>query len=104
MDSKSHGIEATPTGVIIKVYVAPRSSSNRVTGIHNGAIKIALTAPPVEGAANKALVEFLAKILEVPKSSVQIAAGESSRNKVVRVVGISLEAALRRLAVSEVYE
>lgn len=96
-DTASHGIEATSTGVTIKVHVAPRASSNKVVGAHNGAIKVALIAPPVEGAANKALIEFLAKMLGVPKGSVQLASGETSRNKVVRVSGITAEAALQKL-------
>ena len=103
-DDRSYSIEATPIGITVKVYVAPRAASNKVVGVHNGAIKIARTAPPVDGAANKALVEFLAKVLDVPKASVQMASGESSRNKVIRVTGISLEAALQRLAVSEDHE
>jgi uncharacterized protein (TIGR00251 family) len=90
---------ATGTGVNIRVYVAPRASANKVLGLHNGALKIALTAPPVEGAANKALVEFLAKVLGVPRSAVALLAGESSRNKVVSVAGIGLEDALQRLGI-----
>jgi uncharacterized protein len=71
---------------------------NKVVGVHNGALKVALTAPPVEGAANKALLEFLAKLLGAPKSSVVLISGEGSRNKIVRVEGISAEDALRKLS------
>lgn len=99
-DTDSYGIEATSTGVTIKIYVSPRASSNKVVGAHNGAIKVSLTAPPVEGAANKALIEFLAKTLSVPKGSVQLMSGETSRNKVVRVSGITAEAALQKLLAS----
>ena len=90
-------MESTPTGVLIRIYVAPRSSSNRIVGLYNGELKIALTAPPVEGAANKALVEFLAKGLAVPKGSVALVSGESSRHKVVRLSGITAEAAQKKL-------
>ncbi|MGA7731767.1 MAG: DUF167 domain-containing protein [Chloroflexia bacterium] len=90
---------AAGTGVSIRVYVAPRASANKVLGLHNGALKIALTAPPVEGAANKALVEFLAKVLGVPRSAVALLAGESSRHKVVSVAGVALDDALRRLGI-----
>src|SRR5947209_5989842 len=62
-------IEPTSAGINIRVYVAPRASANKVVGVHNGAIKISLTAPPVDGAANKALLEFLAGVLGVPRSS-----------------------------------
>ncbi len=90
-------VQPTPGGVTIKVFVAPRSSANQVMGEHNGAVKIALTAPPVEGAANKALVEFLAKLLGVPRSSLSIVSGETSRQKMVKVLGVSSEQAVQML-------
>jgi uncharacterized protein len=96
-DPDSYGIATIPTGVTISVYVAPRSSSNKVVGVHNGAVKIALTAPPVEGAANKALVEFIARVLNVPRASVSLVSGEGSRRKLVRVNGIGAEATLQKL-------
>ncbi len=92
-------IEPTSTGVVLRVFVAPRSSSNKVLGLHDGMMKVALTAPPVEGAANKALVAFLAKMLGVSKSSVMLVAGETSRKKIVSVEGIGREEAIRRLGV-----
>lgn len=95
------GIDAIPGGITVSVYVAPRASVNKVAGAHDGAVKIALTAPPVEGAANKALVEFLAKALGVPKGSVSLMSGETSRRKVVRVMGIGAEAAVRKLGLSD---
>ena len=85
------GIEPAPGGITLRIYVAPRASANKVVGLHNGAVKIALTAPPVEGAANKALVEFLAKALGVSKGSISIQSGETSRSKVVRVEGIDAD-------------
>jgi uncharacterized protein (TIGR00251 family) len=97
LDTGSFGIESTPTGITIHVYVAPRSSANKVVGVHNGALKVALTAPPVEGAANKALVEFFAKTLDVPKSAVKLVSGETSRHKVISVVGVEAQASLKRL-------
>lgn len=100
-DTASYGIEDTSTGVTIKIYVAPRSSNNKIVGVHNGAIKVALTAPPVEGAANKSLVEFLARVLEVPKGAVHIASGDASRHKVIKVTGIGPQAALKKLALND---
>ncbi|MEA2575510.1 MAG: uncharacterized protein QOH93_2808 [Chloroflexia bacterium] len=96
--STSH-VQLTPGGVTIRVFVTPRSSANKVMGEHNGAVKVALTAAPVEGAANKALVEFLAKVLGVPRSSVSLISGETSRQKTVKVLGLSVEEALERLSV-----
>lgn len=92
-------IESISAGVLIRVYVAPRSSANKVIGEHNGALKVALTAPPVEGAANKALVEFLAKLLGVARSGVVLVSGETSRNKTVRVDGMSAEEVANRLGI-----
>jgi uncharacterized protein (TIGR00251 family) len=96
-DTEAYGIEATATGVLINIYVAPRASSNKVVGAHNRELKIALTAPPVEGAANKALVEFVAKTLDVPKGSVSLVSGQASRHKVLRVQGIEAQAVLQRV-------
>ncbi|MDQ3928600.1 MAG: DUF167 domain-containing protein [Chloroflexota bacterium] len=90
-------VQPIPGGATIKVFVAPRSSANKVMGEHNGAIKIALTAPPVEGAANKALVEFLAKLLGMPRSAMSLVLGETSRQKMVKVLGVSLERAVQML-------
>lgn len=101
LDTTAYGIEATATGITINIYVAPRSSANKVVGVHNGAIKVALTAPPVDGAANKGLIEFLAKVLGVPKGAVRITAGETSRNKMVAVMGVGAQTALKKLALSD---
>ena len=98
LDAASYGIEATASGVTIKIFVVPRSSVNKVVGVHNGAIKVSLTAPPVDGAANKVLVEFMAKALEVPRGAVRITSGETSRHKLVAVAGIDAQATLKKLA------
>ena len=79
------------------VKVQPRARKNAISGEVGDALKLSLTAPPVEGRANQACVEFLAKLLKVPRSSVTIASGQSSRNKVIRVAGLSPEEVRRRL-------
>jgi uncharacterized protein (TIGR00251 family) len=81
-------IRDTPTGATFQVKVHPRAKKNAITGQVGEALKLALTAPPVEGRANQACVEFLAEVLNVPRSSVTIAAGENSRNKLIRVHGL----------------
>jgi uncharacterized protein len=96
-DPEAYGIESIPGGIAISLYVTPRASINKVVGAHDGAVKVALAAPPVEGAANKALVEFLARALDVPRSSVSLVSGHTSRRKVVRVLGIEAQEALRKL-------
>jgi uncharacterized protein len=68
-------------GVEIKVFVQPRASRNRIVGLLGDELKISLTAPPVDGAANKACCDFFAKLCGRPKSSVLIMSGDSSRHK-----------------------
>ncbi|MBL8264756.1 DUF167 domain-containing protein [Steroidobacter sp.] len=75
----------------ISVYVQPRASKTAVAGMHDGCVKIRLAAPPVDGAANAALVEFVAAQLGIAKSKVRVASGLSSRRKVVEVEGVSTE-------------
>ena len=75
--------------VRLDIYVQPRASSTEVVGEHDGAIKIRLAAPPVDGAANSALIEFVAKRLGVAKSSVRIVGGETSRRTVIEMDGVS---------------
>jgi hypothetical protein len=81
-------IHDTPAGATFQVKVHPRARKNAVTGVLDKALKLALTAPPIEGRANEACIEFIAKLLNVPRSSVTIAAGESSRQKLIRVAGV----------------
>lgn len=90
-------LRSTADGVRVSVRVAPRASRDAIVGVHDGALKVALTAPPVEGAANEALVRLLAKALGVPKGAVRLVQGERSRDKVLEIVGVE-EAAVRALA------
>jgi uncharacterized protein len=85
--ASSIGLEDHPEGVVFRVYVQPRASKNEVVGPHNGALKVKLTAPPVGGAANKMCIAIFAKALGVPKSAVEIIAGQTSRSKTVLVRG-----------------
>jgi len=84
-------------GVVFKVRVQPRSSKNQIAGLFDDSLKVRLTAPPVEGEANEACCAFLAKVLAVPRFRVEIAAGQSSRNKLVSVEGVSSEQVLKAL-------
>ena len=83
--------------VTFGVRVQPRAKRDAILGVHDGALKVALTAPPVEGAANEALVSLLAGALGVPRRDVTILRGTASRSKTLRVVGTS-SAAVRALA------
>jgi hypothetical protein len=82
-------IREQDSAITFEVRVAPRASRNRVVGIQDGALKVALTAPPVDGAANEALKKLLAKALGVAKSDVEILRGDRARIKVLRVHGVS---------------
>ena len=86
-----------PLYVALSCYVQPKSSRCSIIGVHDGMLKIALTAPPVEGEANKMLLKCMASWLGVSKSMCSIAQGDSSRRKVVRVAGISAEEVKKRL-------
>jgi len=76
-------------GVLLMVRVQPRAAKNQLAGELNGALKIRLAAPPVDGAANRCCCEFLASLLGVAKTRVNIAHGHAGRNKTVRVGGIT---------------
>jgi uncharacterized protein (TIGR00251 family) len=85
-------LTVVPRGSVVRfsVRVQPRASRSAIEGVHAGALKVRLTAPPVDGAANEALVELLADRLGVPKRAVVIVGGASSRTKVVEVDGVDV--------------
>ncbi|MEN6325060.1 MAG: DUF167 domain-containing protein [Syntrophomonas sp.] len=80
-----------------EVKVQPRSSRNQIIGEQEGALKIKLTAPPVDGEANQALVAFLSQVFGVAKRDVQIVKGESSRNKSVSINGLKSQVFLEKI-------
>src|SRR5438309_5632040 len=90
-------IRDTPAGATFSIRVHPRAKKNAIAGQVGDALKVALAAPPVEGKANEACINFFAKLLQVPRSSVTIAAGHTSRNKVIRVIGLSVTEIEKRL-------
>jgi uncharacterized protein (TIGR00251 family) len=71
------------------VRVVPRTSNSEIVGEHDGALKIRLASPPVDGAANAELIKILSKKLDVPKSEVEIISGQTSKQKQVRINGIN---------------
>jgi uncharacterized protein (TIGR00251 family) len=90
-------INNSPSGTTFAVKVHPRAKKNAITGEVGDALKLALTAPPVDDKANGACIDFFAKLLEVPRSSVTIAAGQNGRNKVIRVFGVTAREVRERL-------
>ena len=85
-------------GVIFAVRVQPRASKSGVAGELDGALKIRLAAPPVDGEANEELIRVLAKLFNAPRQQVALLSGLTSKNKLVRVSGISAEEVERVLA------
>ena len=91
-------LHETAKGISFAVKVQPRARRNAITGVMGDALKLALTAPPVEGRANEAVIEFFAQLFQIPRASVTIASGETSRNKVIRIAGLGRAAVEQRLA------
>jgi len=83
-------LREAPGGVILEILVQPRASRTRVVGEHDGRLKVQLAAPPVDGEANAALVDFLASELGARRSDVTIERGDTGRRKTVRVAGLTV--------------
>ena len=97
-------VRETAQGAQFALRVQPRSSRNAIAGIvslgtQGDAVKLAITTPPVDGKANQAVIEFLAGLFRVPKSSIAIVSGETGRNKVIAVRGLSAEQVREKLGV-----
>ena len=84
-------IESTSTGVILSVYLQPRASKTEFVGVHGGALKFRVAAPPVDGKANHALCHYLAKLFALPQSAVSVYSGQASRNKRIQMIGVAEE-------------
>lgn len=97
-------IRESAGAVTFAVKVHPRAKKNAITGEVGDALKLVLNAPPVDGKANDACIRFLAEILRVPRSSVTIAAGETNRNKLIRVAGMNAAQVEERLRAAELLE
>ncbi|MGC2370324.1 MAG: DUF167 domain-containing protein [Candidatus Sulfotelmatobacter sp.] len=84
-------IQESSGSVTFAVKIHPRARKNAITGELGNALKVSLTSPPLNGRANEACVDFFAKLLKVPRTSVTIASGHTGRAKVIRVAGLSAE-------------
>lgn len=78
----------TEDGIILPVRIQPRASKDEIVGEYNGALKIKLTSPPVEGEANRCCIEFLSKRLKIAKSHLEIIKGEKSKDKLIKIIGL----------------
>ena len=90
-------VRETAAGITFTVKVHPRARKNAITGELGDALKVSLTSPPVEGRANEACIEFFANLLNVPRSSVTIASGQTGRRKVIRVTGLTADEVRKRI-------
>jgi uncharacterized protein (TIGR00251 family) len=84
-------LSAKDGGVSFAVRVQPRASKSEVAGELDGALKVRLAAPPVDGEANEELIRFLARLFDTPRRQIAIISGQTSKNKLVRISGISVE-------------
>ncbi len=96
--SDALAIRAHAGGVRVAVRVQPRASREEIRGVRNGVLEVALSAPPVDGRANAALIALLAERLQVPRRAVSLVRGETGRDKLVAIEGIAVEDALARLS------
>jgi uncharacterized protein (TIGR00251 family) len=90
-------IHESSGSVTFAVKIHPRAKKNAIMGELGDALKLSLTAPPIDGKGNDSCIEFFARLLEVPRSSVTIASGQTIRRKVIRVVGLSTEEFRKRI-------
>jgi uncharacterized protein len=93
-------IRETEKGAVLEIRVLPRSSRCEIAGVQDGALKIKITAPPVEGKANEECVRFLSRLLKVRKSAFSIIAGEKSKNKTILISGVKAKDVERILSPS----
>ena len=90
-------LQARADGVYVAIKLQPRASREQIAGVQGAELKISVTAPPVDSAANQALVEFLSETLDVSRSQVALVRGQTARHKMVRITGLSAEQLLAKL-------
>jgi uncharacterized protein len=83
-------LKDAPKGCLLSVKVVPRASKNKCTGVESGELKVKIQAPPVEGAANEALLNYLAVLMDRPRSSLRVVKGMKSRHKVIEIQGLKI--------------
>jgi uncharacterized protein len=91
MASADWGIREAGAGLEVPLHVQPRARLTRIDGFHDGALKVKISAPPVDDAANRAILDFFSRLLRLPKSRICIISGEKSRKKVLRIEEMSLK-------------
>ncbi|NLW92235.1 MAG: YggU family protein [Syntrophomonadaceae bacterium] len=90
-------IKENAEAITVEIKVQPRASRNQIVGEQDGLLKVKLTAPPVEGEANQALVNYLASVLDTPRRNIMLIKGETSRNKIISIKGMSRDTFLHKI-------
>lgn len=90
-------VEERKDGIIFRIRVKPSASCNKIKGLREEALKIDINAPPIKGRANKESIRFLAKELRIPKADIEILSGLKSKDKLIKIKGISKEKLLKAL-------
>ena len=91
MDNTGFRIRQSGADIEVPLHVQPRARRTQIAGLHDGILKVKIAAPPVDDAANRAIVEFFSVMLDQPKSRLHITSGEKSRNKVLRIEGMPMK-------------
>jgi uncharacterized protein (TIGR00251 family) len=94
-------VDEVPGGVRLTIHVQPRAALNLVVGLHGDAVKVRLMAPPVDGAANQALVQLLSTVLGVAPARVRLTAGNVARRKIIEIAGLTSREARERLGLGD---
>jgi uncharacterized protein len=92
-------VRDAPDGCTLVLRVHPGAKRDAIIGLHNGAIKISLTTPPVDGRANDAVIAFLAERLRLPRARIALVSGLANRSKTVRITGMNADEVTARLSV-----
>jgi uncharacterized protein (TIGR00251 family) len=90
-------VSVKPDGVVLTIKLQPKASSNEICGAQGNELRVKVTAPPVDGAANEALIRLLADELDCPRHQIQLLRGQTSRHKTIKVQGIKEDEVLRKL-------
>jgi uncharacterized protein (TIGR00251 family) len=91
-------LRQTNHGVVLALHIQPGAKNTEIAGEHGDALKIRLAAPPVDGKANECLIEFIAELIRLPKSSVRLLSGHGSRKKRIEIVGMGVDEVSNRLS------
>jgi len=86
-------LSETSTGVSLRLHIVPKASKTAINGIHGNALKLKVQAPPVDGKANKAIINFLSTLFSIPKRNIILKSGVSSRQKMFIIKGLNIEKA-----------